>query len=65
MIRTWEIVSIIGGDLGWVLASIILVAIYFERLTPIGLLLVDIVAIAVLAFAILQIRGLKGLRAAS
>lgn len=60
--RRWEISSIITGDLVWVLASAILVAIYFERLTVTGLLLVDAVALIVLAFAIQQIRGLRRLR---
>ncbi len=58
-IRQWEIVAIISGDLAWVLGSIVLVAAYFESLTTIGLILVDLVALAVLFFAIQQIRGLR------
>jgi len=57
--RHWEISSIIAGDLAWVAASAILVAMYFERLTLTGLLIVDAVALVVLAFAIQQIRGLR------
>ena len=59
VIRRWEVVGIIVGDLAWVIATVVLVAIYFEALTTIGLLLVDLVALAVLFFAIQQIRGLK------
>ena len=58
-IRTWEIVSIIASDLAWVIASVVLVALFFEQLTATGLLLVDVVAVAVLAFAVMQIRGLR------
>ncbi len=58
-IRTWEITGIIGGDLAWVIASFVLVALFYDSLTTIGLVLVDLVAIVVLAFAILQIRGLR------
>ena len=61
-VRTWEVVGIIGGDLAWVLGSIILVAMYHPALTTAGLILVDAVAIAVLVFAIQQIRGLRALR---
>lgn len=57
--RQWEISSIIAGDLAWVAASAILVAMYFERLTLTGLFIVDAVALVVLALAIQQIRGLR------
>jgi len=59
VIRRWEVVGIIGGDLAWVIGTIVLVAIYFDSLTAVGLLLVDLVALTVLFFAIQQIRGLK------
>ena len=58
-IRRWEIIGIICGDFAWVVASLVLVALYHESLTTIGLVLVDVVAIAVLVFAVLQIRGLR------
>ena len=60
-IRSWEIAGIIGGDLTWVIASAILVAVFFDSLTIAGLLLVDLVALAVLFFAIQQLRGLRAL----
>ena len=49
-VRTWEIVSVIIGDLTWVAGSLVLV---------------DLVALAVLIFAILQIRGLRQFRTVS
>lgn len=61
-IRTWEIVSIISGDLLWVAGSIVLGIIYFRSFTTIGALMVDGVALAVLIFAIMQIRGLREYR---
>ena len=61
-IRTWEIAGIISGDIAWVIGSVVLVALYYQSITASGLLLVDIVALAVLIFAILQIRGLKEFR---
>ena len=61
-IRTWEVVTIIVGDLAWVGASIVLVALFYPALTTIGLVLVDVVALAVLFFAIQQIRGLRALQ---
>ncbi len=64
-IRTWEIASIIVGDLAWVIASLVLVALYYRSLTTTGLVLVDIVALAVLIFAIMQIRGLREYRRAA
>jgi len=61
-IRAMEIAGIIGGDIAWVAGSVILVALFYPSLTTAGLLLVDAVAIAVLYFAIQQIRGLRALR---
>jgi hypothetical protein len=58
-IRAWEIKGIIAGDLAWVAASVVLVALYHDVLTRLGLLLVDVVTLAVLAFAVLQILGLR------
>ena len=64
-IRTWEIVGIISGDLAWVVASAVVVFLYYGSLTTPGLILVDGVALAVLFFAILQIRGLRKFRRAA
>lgn len=58
-IRFLEVAGIIGGDIAWVAASIVLVALYFESITTTGLMLIDVVSIAVLTFAVLQIRGLR------
>ncbi len=58
-IRTWEIVAIIVGDLMWVAGSVVLGALYFRSFTIIGAVLVDAIALAVLIFAIMQIRGLR------
>jgi type IV secretory pathway TrbD component len=60
-IRSWEIKSIISGDLAWVAGSIVLIAFYYQSITAAGLMLVDIIAVAVLFFAILQIKGLREL----
>ena len=59
VIRAWEIAGIIGADIAWVVASAVVVAICYESLTTVGLILVDAVAVAVLAFAIQQYRGLR------
>ena len=61
-IRFPEVAAIIGGDLVWVVASIVLVGVYYESITTTGLMLIDVVAIAVLTFAVLQIRGLRAYR---
>ena len=61
-IRTMEIAAIILGDIAWVVGSVILVALFYSSLTITGLLLVDVAAIAVLYFAIQQIRGLRAWR---
>lgn len=58
-IRAWEIKSIISGDIAWVIGSILLIALYYQSITAAGLMLLDVVAVAVLFFAILQIRGLR------
>lgn len=60
--RHWEISGIIAGDLAWVAASAALAVLFFERLTFAGLVIIDSVALVVLAFAIQQIRGLRALR---
>lgn len=57
-----EIAAIIFGDIAWVIGSVVLVALFYSSLTTAGLVLVDVVAVAVLYFAIQQIRGLKALR---
>jgi len=64
-IRRWEIQGIIGGDIAWVVGSVLLVALFYSEITVTGLVLVDIVALAVLVFAVLQIRGLRALRRVS
>jgi hypothetical protein len=61
-IRTWEIKSIISGDIAWVVASVAIIILYYQSFTPTALILLDIVAVAVLFFAIQQIRGLKQYR---
>ena len=61
-IRRWEVKSIIGGDIAWVIGSAVLVALFYSQITLTGLLLVDFVALAVLYFAIQQIRGLLQLQ---
>ncbi len=61
-IREWEIKSIISGDLAWVAATVAVIALYYQSITAAGLMLMDIVAVAVLFFAIMQIRGLRDYR---
>ena len=61
-IRTWEIVAIIAGDLLWVAGSIVLGTLYFQDFSTVGALLVDAVALVVLIFAVMQIRGLREYR---
>lgn len=58
-VRSWEIAAIIGGDVAWVAASVVLVAMYFDAFTTTGLIIVDAVALVVLYFAIQQVRGLR------
>ncbi len=62
-IHTWEVGGIIAGDLAWVLGTVVLVGLFYSSLTTVGLLMVDIIALAVLTFAILQIRGLRAMHA--
>ena len=59
VIRTWEILLIIAGDVAWVVASVVLGTLFFDQLTTTGLVLIDAVALAVLFFAIRQYRGLR------
>jgi hypothetical protein len=61
-IRSWEIAGIIGWDIAWVVGSVILVAVFYRSLSLAGLIIVDAVAVAVLYFAIQQIRGLRAVR---
>ncbi len=61
-IKAIEIAGIIFGDIAWVVGSAVLVALFYSSLTTAGLVLVDVVAIAVLYFAIQQIRGLRAFR---
>jgi len=58
-IRSWEIWGIIAGDIAWVLSSAVLVTIFYDSLTTTGLIMVDVIALAVLYFAIRQHRGLR------
>jgi hypothetical protein len=58
-IRRWEIKCIIGGDIAWVVASLVLVALYESSMTAVAVMLVDFVTVAVLFLAIQQIRGLR------
>jgi hypothetical protein len=60
-IRSWEIKSIISGDLAWVVATVAIIILYYQTITPTALILLDVVAVAVLFFAIQQIRGLRQL----
>lgn len=64
-IRSWEIQGIIGGDVVWVIGSVVLVALFYSQFTITGLLLVDFIALAVLFFAIQQFRGLRRLSRAT
>lgn len=57
VIRAWEIVAIIIGDLLWVAGSVVLGTLYIQSFSTIGAVLVDVVALAVLIFAVMQIRG--------
>ena len=59
--QCWEILAIIADDIAWVVATAILVAIFFDALSTAGLVIVDIVAAAVLFFAVLQIRAFRAL----
>lgn len=61
-IRSWEIKSIISGDLAWVAGTVAIIILYYQTITQTALILLDVVAVAVLFFAIQQIRGLKQFR---
>ena len=61
-IRAWEIRSIISGDIAWVVLSIALITLYYQAITTIALILVDVVAVTVLCLALMQIRGLREIR---
>ena len=61
-IRIWEITSIISGDIAWVLCSVAIISVYYQSITAAGLMFLDVVAVAVLFFAIMQIRGLREYR---
>lgn len=58
-IRTWEITGIISGDIAWVVASVVLAGLHYQSISTSGLMLIDIVALAVLFLAMAQIRGLR------
>ena len=59
---TPEVIAIIAGDIAWVAASIVLVALFYRSMTATGIVLVVLVALTVLFLAIQQIRGLRALR---
>lgn len=61
-IRTWEITGIISGDIAWVVASVVLAGLHYQSISTSGLMLIDIVALAVLFLAMAQIRGLRAYR---
>ena len=61
-IRSWEIKGIISGDIAWVAVSVAIIILYYQTITPTALILLDVVAVAVLFFAIQQIRGLRQFR---
>ncbi|MEH6403484.1 MAG: hypothetical protein V7750_08955 [Sneathiella sp.] len=50
---------IIGADIGWVIASFLLVGLAPELFSTYGAILIEVVALSVAAFAFLQIIGLK------
>ena len=60
--KTPEVVAIIAGDIAWVAASAVLVALFYPSMTAAGIVLVELVALTVLFLAIQQIRGLRALR---
>ena len=57
----WEVRGIIAADIGWVVASGVLAGLFYSQITLIGLVLIDAIAIAVIFFAVQQIRGLRQL----
>ena len=52
--------SIIGGDIGWVVASAILLLVGSDWFSTLGQWIVVDIALVVMGFAVLQWRGLKG-----
>ena len=58
-IRQWEIGAIVAADIAWVLASFVVVVLFYHSMTSAGLVLIDLVAMTVLYFALQQIRGLR------
>ena len=61
-VRTWEIKSIIAGDIAWVVASIFVIVLFYRSFTPAALVLLNVIAVAVLFFAVMQICGLNQYR---
>lgn len=61
-VRSREVTGIIAGDIAWVVASAVLLGLFYRTITPAAVVLVDLVAVVVLAFAVMQIRGLKQYR---
>ena len=61
-IRSWEIKSIISGDIAWVVASVAIITLYYQVITPTAVILLDIAAVAVFFFAVMQVRGLAQYR---
>lgn len=58
-IRSWEVTMIIICDVVWVVASVVLLVIFYRTITPTAVVLVDLVSLVVLIFAVLQFRGLR------
>ena len=61
-VRPWEVTGIIVGDIAWVVASAVLLGLFYRTITPAAVMLVDLVAVVVLFFAVMQIRGLQQYR---
>ena len=61
-VRPWEVTGIIVGDIAWVVASAVLLGLFYRTITPAAVMLVDLVAVVVLFFAMMQIRGLQQYR---
>jgi hypothetical protein len=53
---------IIGSDIGWVLASMVLIPIFFAQISLTGSIIATAIGIAVALFALLQAKGLKHYR---
>ena len=52
----------IGADIGWVVGSAVLLALFPEAVSPVGFWVVAIIAVIVAIFALLQYVGLRGYR---